>query len=304
MTISRNYQSGDYEKIICFLRELYKLNDNQYWLMAQHWDNYENDDENELREWHEQIRVWEDNNKIVAVASTAYNFGVYLDIHPDYYNLTGEMIEWAETIEWVDNELVTSKDGKKEVYIWSTESNKYRNKVLTARGYIKPEVPIYLNEQCLDKEIEKPQVPEGYIVRSMSEDIELLKRYEIGYKAFNSVEEYVPSISEGFYARINAPMYRKDLDIVTEYKDGTLTSCCILWYDEETKTGVFEPVGTHPDHRRKGLAKAGMLEAMNRLKELGATTAYVNCYGDERLAFYTSTGFENYDKGYFWKKLF
>lgn len=97
-------------------------------------------------------------------------------------------------------------------------------------------------------------------------------------------------------------MYRKDLDIITEYKDGPLTSCCILWYDEKTKIGMFEPVGTHPEHRKKGLAKAIMLEAIARLKKLGATTVYVECFGDERKAFYNSVGFETHDKGYFWRK--
>lgn len=304
MIISRNYQRGDYEKIICFLGELYDLNNKKYWIMPQHWEDNENWDKNEVKEWHEKIRVWEENDKIVAVGSTAYDFGVHLDIHPNYYALTEEMIDWAETLEWGENELVISSDGKKEVYIWSTESNKYRNEVLIERGYEKPQVSIYLNEQYLDGEIEKPKLPEGYTIHSMSENIDLVKRYEIGYKIFNPVEEYVPTIPDYFYARINAPMYRRDLDIVTEYSDGTLASCCILWYDEKTKTGVLEPVGTHPDHRKKGLGKAVILEGLNRLKVLGGKRAYVNCYGDERMAFYASAGFKTYDNGYFWKKCF
>lgn len=270
--------------------------------MPQFWDDYENCDKAELKIWHSRIKIWEDDNKIVAVGSTAYDFGEYLDIHPDYYQLTSEMIDWAESLDWGENKSVTSPEGKKVVYIWSTETNNYRNEILESRGYKKSPVPIYVNEQLLDGELEKPQAPKDYTIRSMSENIELLKRHEIGYKVFNPIEEFEPSIPEYFYARINAPMYRKDLDIVTEYKDGTLASCCILWYDEVSKTGVLEPVGTHPDHRRKGLGKVVILEALNRLKALGGKASYVICHGEQRLAFYESAGFKSYDKGGFWRK--
>lgn len=302
MITSRNYEQGDYEKIINFLRDLYKLNNNRYWIMPQFWDDNENYDPKETEIWHGRIRIWEDAGKIVAVGSTAYDFGEYLDVHPDYYELTSEMIDWAESLDWGENELVTGPNGENMVYIWSTEANKYRNEILEARGYKKPPVPIFVNEQSLEGEIEKPQLPEDYTVHSMSEDIELIKRYELGYKIFNSVESYEPNIPEYFYARLKAPMYRKDLDIVTKYKDGTLASCCILWFDEETKTGVLEPVGTHPDHRKKGLGKVVILEALNRLKALGGKAAYVICHGEDRMAFYSSTGFKCYDKGGFWRR--
>ena len=40
-------------------------------------------------------------------------------------------------------------------------------------------------------------------------------------------------------------------------------------YDEANRRGIFEPVVTHPDHRRRGLARALMLEGMRRARALG-----------------------------------
>lgn len=304
MVTVRDYKKEDYERIMEFLRKMYLLNPNQHCLLSQRWIINEFQDKDSTDEWHNQIKIWEDNGNIVAVGSTDYDFGVYMDMDPNYYHLTDEMIDWAETIKWSeDNESVRTQDGRRRFDIWTTESNKYRNECLAKKGYKKPATAIYLNIRDLDKDIENPTVPEGYKIRSMDEDIDLLKRYEISRKGFIPEDQYVPEISEFFYARLKNPMYRKDLDIVTEYEDGTLSSCCILWYDEVTKTGMFEPVATHTKHRRKGLAKAMILEGAKRLKALGCKSIYVDCFGDERKAFYNSAGLETHETGYFWVKI-
>lgn len=302
MVTSRDYEKEDHERILEFLRKMYFLNPNQHCLLSQRWIINEFQDKECTNHWHNQIRIWEDDGKIVAVGSTDYGFGVYIDMDPEYYHLTNEMIDWAETIEWNEDDDIIIKDGKQDVNIWTTESNEFRNECLTKKGYKKPTTPIYLNIRDLDKEIEDSSLPEGYKIRSMSEDIDLLKRYEISRKGFIPEDQYVPEISETFYARLKNPMYKKDLDIVTEYEDGTLASCCILWYDEITKTGIFEPVATHPKHRRKGLAKAMLIEGSKRLKALGGKAIYVDCFGDERKTFYNSAGFETHETGYFWVK--
>ena len=62
-----------------------------------------------------------------------------------------------------------------------------------------------------------------------------------------------------------------------------------------TGTCEFEPVGTHPDHRRKGLAGAVMYAAMRRAREIGLRTALVYCK-EENLPFYQSLGFNPIDR--------
>ena len=57
--------------------------------------------------------------------------------------------------------------------------------------------------------------------------------------------------------------------------EGSLGAYCICWPEKATGTCEFEPVGTHPDHRRKGLASAVMYAAMRRAREKGLRTALV-----------------------------
>ena len=99
-----------------------------------------------------------------------------------------------------------------------------------------------------------------------------------------------------------APLFRPDLEIMVKCDDGTLTSFCVVWYDERTSAGMFEPVGTHPDYERLGLGRAILLEGLRRLKAIGSKRAYVESYGNDRKAFYSSAGFETFDKDWFWWK--
>ena len=52
----------------------------------------------------------------------------------------------------------------------------------------------------------------------------------------------------------SAPLYRRDLDLVAIAPDGEIAAFTIIWYDDVTRCGYFEPVGTTPEQQRQGLA--------------------------------------------------
>ncbi len=95
------------------------------------------------------------------------------------------------------------------------------------------------------------------------------------------------------YARVmTAPTYRPDLDLVAVAPDGSFAASCLVWFDPPNGVGLFEPVGSHPEHRRRGLAAAVCREGMRRLRALGAEWAIVLSWDEEgpgRL--YESIGF-------------
>jgi N-acetylglutamate synthase-like GNAT family acetyltransferase len=74
--------------------------------------------------------------------------------------------------------------------------------------------------------------------------------------------------------------------------DGGFAAYIGIPYDEPNRYGIFEPVCTHPDHQRKGLARALMAEGLLRLRALGAVDVTVDT-GDMAAAnaFYTAMGF-------------
>jgi GNAT superfamily N-acetyltransferase len=99
-----------------------------------------------------------------------------------------------------------------------------------------------------------------------------------------------------------APLYRRDLDLVVVAPGGELAAFCTLWYDDATRTAAFEPVGTHPDHQRRGLGRALMAEGLRRVAVLGATLTTVGAYSEAAHALYSSTGFTDYDLSGPWVK--
>jgi ribosomal protein S18 acetylase RimI-like enzyme len=74
--------------------------------------------------------------------------------------------------------------------------------------------------------------------------------------------------------------YRMDLDCIAVAPDGRVASYCLSWLDDQNAVGELEPVGTHADFRRLGLASAVSAFALRRLREEGAETAVVYARGD------------------------
>ncbi len=80
------------------------------------------------------------------------------------------------------------------------------------------------------------------------------------------------SLTAERYQRLRAvPGYRPELDLVHQAADGTLTAFCLAWLGPDGGTGLLEPVGSDPAHRRAGHARAVVTEAFRRLTDLGAT---------------------------------
>jgi ribosomal protein S18 acetylase RimI-like enzyme len=91
----------------------------------------------------------------------------------------------------------------------------------------------------------------------------------------------------------NAPLHRRDLDIVGMAPDGAAASFCAVWIDGVPRSGAFEPVGTAPAHGPRGLGRAVMCEGLGRLRRMGATMAYVGLCSPRAQALYTSVDSRN-----------
>ena len=304
MINSRMYQEQDYNRVMEFLKEMYRFNKNQHCWLPQRWE-YAHHLVNPLYierghpDCQQFIKIWEDDGKIVGLVHPEDTYNTFLQIRPGYRHLESEMISWAE--DSISKTMEDTQD--KKLVIWVNDSDSYRKHLLKNRGYKKGRECSYLNVQDLDNEF-SPELPEGYSISSMVEDIELLHRYNVINKAFHPEDDYQDQVPESFLQMIEAPMYRRELDLVIQHRDGSLAASCTIWYDQQNKMAMFEPVGTHPEHRKKGLGKALLLSGLKRLKEMGAELAYVESYGESKYSFYSSVGFKAYDKAYPWEKLF
>lgn len=148
--------------------------------------------------------------------------------------------------------------------------------------------PWVLNRVSLS-EAEEPAVATGYRIRTVRGPEEAGLVAAVHSASFGSVW------TEDLYRGVmTAPGYDPGREFVVEAPDGTLAAFTVTWHDEENRVGLFEPVGTHPAHRRRGLGRAMLLFAMRRMAAAGMTHALVVNEGDNdgSRALYRSCGFE------------
>jgi len=132
-----------------------------------------------------------------------------------------------------------------------------------------------------------PVVPAGYRLGPVDSPAQVLGRVEAHRAAFAPA-----ALTLEKYERVRKTWpYRSELDRIATTDDGLVVAFCTAWIDEQNATGLLEPVGTHPDHQRRGLASAVCLDALQALRDAGARTAEVAFATEAALATYRSIGF-------------
>lgn len=294
----RSYQNeNDYWRIREFLREVSILNNrHDYSWSLLRWDYWV---------WHinmnichfnleEVVTLWETDGQIVAMLNADTHGEAFFQVHPSYHReeILAEMLEAAE------QKLPQRKeDGKQELIAWVNAGDEIHKKVLAERGYAPSK---FLVENMRRRSFTQP-IPDcapqnGYTVRALGEEDELPARSWLSWKVFHPNEPDEEYQGWQWYQNVQRiPLYRRDLDIVAVAPDGELAAFCTVWVDGITRTAVFEPVGTHPAHQKRGLGKAVMAEGLRRAQKLGATLATVSSYSPAAHALYESMGFREFD---------
>ena len=102
-------------------------------------------------------------------------------------------------------------------------------------------------------------------------------------------------VTESSYRNVMAAWpYRDSLDCVVEAPDGRFAAYVLAWPDDENRVGLFEPVGTREEFRRRGLGTAVCTYALRRLHAEGMRQAIVGCGTAPACALYESIGFRRY----------
>jgi GNAT superfamily N-acetyltransferase len=185
------------------------------------------------------------------------------------------------------------------------EDDELRNRVLVRRGYTTFESEHAIERhgrRSLAEPIPPAPLPEGFTVRSMGDVDEHPQRSLCSWRAFHPDEPEDGCDRTGSWYRNvqRAPLYRRDLDVVAVAPNGDLASFAVCYFDDASRTGVFVLDGTARQHQRCGLGKAVMTEALRRLQDRGATTAYVSWYEAPAGALYESVGFVDERRGRAW----
>jgi mycothiol synthase len=247
------------------------------------------------------IRLWEGEDAGLAGFVLPEGTGdAHLQVHPDYRHLEQEMIAWAE-----ENLAAPAGDGaQRRLEIYAYEYDVLRQRLLAERGFEKTAGWGMIRHMRLGGQpLAQPLVAEGYVLRRTRpgdpadcQRIADLLNAAFG-RTFHTAREY-----RNFTA--HAPSFVGELDLVAEAPGGAFGAYVGIPYDRANRRGIFEPVCTHPEHRRKGLAQALMQEGLLRLRALGAVDVTVET-GDMLPAnrLYESLGFTEAYRGRVWRKV-
>ena len=234
----------------------------------------------------QDIRLWFDNTDSLVGFAWYYSRFQALDmqVFPRNLALEQEMLAWAES----GLRAALNGNGRKQLLTSALETDHERIALLTELGYQRQE-KFYLHYlRGLPPSMLFPQLPAGFTIREVTDE-------DIAAKVALHRAAFEPSqMSEYIYRGLRqAPGYIPELDLVAVAPDGRFASFCICWMDPVNRIGEFEPVGTHPDFRRQGLAKAVLWAGLQRMKAFGADQTLVLTPGHNQAAqkLYESLGF-------------
>lgn len=294
----RTYQTEqDYWRIREFLRDVCLLNERHEfsWSLLR-WEYWV---------WHvnmnichfnleEVVFLWEMDGQIVAMLNPDTNGEAFFQIHPAYRSedLLCEMLDVAESKLPNHN-----ADSTQSLLAWVNAGDVLFKSLLTQRGFTRSKCKAeHMRLRSFTQPVPDSVPASGYTVRALGDDSELPARSWLSWKVFHPDEPDEKYQGWEWYRNVRrVPLYNPDLDILAVAPDGEFAAFCTVWYDAITRTAVFEPVGTHPNHQRRGLGKAVMCEGLRRAQALGATLASVSSYSDGAHALYESVGFTEFD---------
>ena len=226
-----------------------------HWWMYQHADKLD-----EVR-----IALWEDAGRLVGWSWLWLPQTLFSYLPQD--ERAGQLFE--EMLDWFESEARAAGAGQLDVDVLDVHEDQWS--LLERRGYRLIPDDSLEHMTCSLAELQPTPVAEGFDVRPVRLPEELEARVDVHRAAF------APSrvTTERYGNVIARPPYRPELDWVAVGGDGRCAAYALVWLDEANGVAELEPVGTHPDFRRRGLARAVCSHALAAARALGAHTGLV-----------------------------
>ena len=230
------------------------------------------------------LRLWAQAGEIAAW-SWVHSGQVHWEIH-DRHDASAR----EDLLDAILDDAIAG--GDEPLHAWSPEDDPASLVILDRHGFRPEDVRLSQFQRRVDGDtrITDATLPDGYRLRHVRGPAELTDRVAIHHAAFPHARLTV----EG-YARLMAlPRYRSEDDLVVEAPDGTLAAFAMAWWDPVAHVGEFEPVGTHPDHQRRGLGRALLGHGLRHYRDLGAVAVQIYSHADNAASegLYQAVGFE------------
>jgi mycothiol synthase len=146
-----------------------------------------------------------------------------------------------------------------------------------------------------------PALPDGFSFRSAAGIDDAAALAEVHNASFGA-----GWTAESYRQVMESPGYDPERELVIQGPDGSFAAFTVTWYDQLNAIGLFEPVGTHEDHRRRGFGRALLMYGMQQMAAAGMKFATVANFGQNEAArgLYQACGFKPWHLQDDYKKCF
>ena len=251
----------------------------------------------------EYLKIWEAFNetqqtalRIIAVSYTKPSGKCWLSVHPNYTSVAKEIVLWMQNRV---KEMKGDKGQEVNMKFVVDDDDEELVLLLSDLGFQKGEVEGDKQVRPMDSPVSTYSLPEGYIIRNAVIEKDFLKYREVQMAVFPHIVSMSLDLLQLYST---ASFYQEDLDIAAVDPDGKFAAFCTARIDPLSKIAELEPVGTHPDHRKLGLARAVICESLKRLEKYKPSAVVIlgaaPTDGARRL--YESVGFVNEGARHYW----
>ena len=238
----------------------------------------------------EVLTIWEDDRGVAAWLLVGPRHKSYdAQVRPD---LRGAALE-REVLEYADRRTVDlmRRHGVEGdcIHADAFRGDTARIELLLALGWeADNKMPYVLNRTKIGS-VAVPALPPGYAYQAAQGIEDAADLAEVHNASFGA--GWTP---ETYRQVMESPGYAPEQELVIRGPDGAYVAFTVIWFDPLNRTGLFEPVGAHRDHRRHGFGRAIVLYGLQQMSAAGMELATVAHFGDNEAArgLYRACGFQ------------
>lgn len=245
----------------------------------------------------ENTRLWfAGDGRLVAYAFVDHYDNLRFAVNPQnpQPNLEAEIVDWGVACL---RRAMRTENKMRTLDASCREDDVEQIAFLHRHGFIRQDTRSLHLVRSLTESIPTPQLPDGFSIRHVQGEQEVAALVALHRAAFGT-EHMTP---EERLAMMRAPAYDAALDlVVVAPTNGRLAAYCLCGISQEEnertgrREGYTDPVATHPDFQRRGLARALLLTGLRKLQERGIDTAVLGTNSDNGAMLRTaqSVGFQ------------
>ncbi len=219
-------------------------------------------------------KLWFDGSQPIGWAYVDDSHNLLWELEKQYTEPVGaKMVAWGADCIRSGKNLAAGESSTLDASC--REDFSERVDFLRQHGFRQTEVVTVHMKRNLSEPIPEFELPHGFQIRPVKGIEEAEAIASTHRAAFGT--EYMTT--ENRLVIMNTSEYDPSLDLVVVAPDGTIAAYCTC-SAEQSGQGYSDPVATHPNYQRMGLAKALLIQGMKMLKQRGMKSAHLGTSGD------------------------